>query len=414
MNAEPLSARVLLACLHRHPEDTKIDLDTVDEVTWAEVVRLAAVQRVRPQLHQGLIASGRSRLVPPAAWNRLSSACQAVAFKNLAAYAQLSRLIGALQADNIPVLLLKGAHLAPEVYGNLALREMLDFDVMVPLARIADAVTIAQGLDFVAPRPISVELDTSLRAHVTALRHPTALLELHWNLNRPGQPYSVTPEPFWERAQPVASVPGALGLCPDDLLQHVCVHATLMHQCEAGIRPYLDIAVLIERDHDTLHWPTIVEAARQRGWSRGVALALMLAADLVGADVKHEHIASFGISDLTAAVPVARALAWTSLEETHQFTRGLSAVLSGRTWRERIDVVRARVIPAEGPLGRPTGVGPRLRFAAMQATELGKVLRKNAGAAVELAAGQSPRRSGLTNQRELLRRWLSASASQRD
>jgi hypothetical protein len=46
-------------------------------------------------------------------------------------YRQLKEILIEFNKNNIPVILLKGAHLAQFVYGNIALRLMSDIDLLV-------------------------------------------------------------------------------------------------------------------------------------------------------------------------------------------------------------------------------------------------------------------------------------------
>ncbi len=62
-------------------------------------------------------------------------------------YRELAQVVRACNDAGVPVILLKGAHLAEAVYGNIALRPMVDVDLLVKqadLMRVHD-ILIGQG-----------------------------------------------------------------------------------------------------------------------------------------------------------------------------------------------------------------------------------------------------------------------------
>ena len=139
----------------------------------------------------------------------------------------LTRLTTALQNGGVPVIVLKGAHLANVVYPDPSLRSMLDVDLLVDQKDLARAATLlrASGCrqaavsDDDGPLP---DFANHLPRFFQAL--PPAV-ELHWKLaaNDPADRND-----HWKRAVPVrlAGV-DTLGLCPEDLLLLVCCSCVL-------------------------------------------------------------------------------------------------------------------------------------------------------------------------------------------
>jgi hypothetical protein len=94
---------------------------------------------------------------------------------------------------------------------------------------------------------------------------------------------------LWDRATParIAGVDVQV-LSPEDLLLHLCIHATYAHMCEFSARPLCDIAETIRQLHGRLAWQEVTTRAERWHCRRGVYLALRLARSLVGADVPDE------------------------------------------------------------------------------------------------------------------------------
>jgi hypothetical protein len=130
-----------------------------------------------------------------------------------------------------------------------------------------------------------------------------AVIEPHWRISQPGQPASIPVAEVLARAAPLA-LPGcrALSLAPEDLLLHLCVHATYQHQfLGVGLRALCDLAELLAPGRFDFEWDAVAERAGSWGCRRGVYMALRLAAELVGAGVPEAGLAAL----LPAGAPQA-------------------------------------------------------------------------------------------------------------
>ena len=115
MTREPALA-LLLACLHR--DSQRLDagaLENLGEEGWRRLLALAAAHGVRPLICQRLADSRVAPYVPSDIQLTLKQAARQVAARMLRAHAQLAGLAAALTAEAIPVIVLKGAHLAQTV-----------------------------------------------------------------------------------------------------------------------------------------------------------------------------------------------------------------------------------------------------------------------------------------------------------
>src|SRR6202000_432627 len=80
-----------------------------------------------------------------------------------------ARVIDALNSADIQALLLKGAALVETAYPNPAEREMLDIDVLVPEARMAEATATLSALGY------QPNLDSEADAILQAPRSPAVV-----------------------------------------------------------------------------------------------------------------------------------------------------------------------------------------------------------------------------------------------
>jgi hypothetical protein len=93
-----------------------------------------------------------------------------------------TRVVEALEAEQIPAVPVKGATLAAELYDEPAVREYADIDVLVPAADLDRAARVTRALGWTA---IGASARRNQDLH-QILRHPDASLpavELHWRIH---------------------------------------------------------------------------------------------------------------------------------------------------------------------------------------------------------------------------------------
>ncbi len=279
---------LLLACLHQ--DASRISSDRLTALTlteWQALLLLAREQQVSALLAHRLKTRGLEVAAPPEIRRELQATYRRNAFRNLRLYSELNHIVTALHAADISVIALKGVYMASAVYENLALREVGDIDLLAPIGDLERATEILEAQGYTPTAPISVPAAMTTLHHLPVfVKPPAANVELHWNITPPNTNYSVAPAGLWERALP-ARIAGSdvLGLCPEDLLLHLCVHTSYQHLFEFGLRPSCDIAEVIRHFGAALNWLQVVERARRWRWQDGVYGALLLAKDLLGAAV---------------------------------------------------------------------------------------------------------------------------------
>ena len=119
-------------------------------------------------------------------------------------------------------------------------------------------------------------------------------VEVHWNIEGERNPFAIDVAALWRRSRSVriADAPARV-LAPEDLLLHVCLHASYNHgwlPFLQGLRPLCDIDACIARFGSDIDWGVFVR--RAQSWKAGdcVSLALILARDLVSANVPEGSI----------------------------------------------------------------------------------------------------------------------------
>jgi len=308
---------LLLACLHQDRDRIGLaDLSTLTDTEWHALVALAIRERIAPLLYQRLEQRGLSSAVPDEINRRLHRRYERNALQVLRLYAELNKLARALQDHYTPIILLKGAYLASAVYENIALREMNDLDILVHQNDVDKVANTLISLGYTPQRPFSIAADLQWGLHLPRFLHPTGVgVEIHWNITRPNLHYSIAVRELWRRAVP-ATIADATVLCldPEDLLLHLAMHTSYQHRFAMGLRPFYDIAHVVQRFGPAIDWEQVQQRATRWRWRRGVHLAFRLAHDIAGAAVPHDILHDLrpnGFDDTLVAAAKEQAFAKT-------------------------------------------------------------------------------------------------------
>lgn len=242
-------------------------------------------------INQEIAGLARNRYGP--SWPALNDALQSDTYKAVAEaglHQEFQTLVAqSFQEAGIPLVFLKGAALAADVYGHLELRTMSDLDLWVQAAFMRPAVQALTSVGFAihqkAERPFHLQQLAQGEIPLTHQGWQQGLVELHWS------PFSgwwlkrtavVDDTAVWERKEPLArtiserspQIDGQIfQLSPEDMVIHVAVHQAVNHQLGMkAIQGLMDIVLTAEgRGVD---WPVVAE--RARSWRVGTAVWLVL------------------------------------------------------------------------------------------------------------------------------------------
>jgi hypothetical protein len=397
----------LLDCLHQDPARTErlpwADV-TVDE--WAALFGLARTHHVDALLAYRLRSRGVEGRLPDAARTAALDARRRGARSALLVQETLTRLTSALQARGVSVIVLKGAHLAHVVYPHPSLRWMLDVDLLVQQADLARAAVIlrahgcrqlAQSDDEGGSSAYPWHLPRFVQAHPPSV-------ELHWRLAASDLPPR---NDLWQRAVPLR-IGGVdtLGLCPEDLLLHLCVHASYAHRFAIGLRAICDIAETVRHFGGTLAWAAFEERARRHHWHRGVYLMLRLASEMLGAAVPDEVLRARPSGDLDHALRTSRFL----ILEGNQIGRGLpsgvASVTSATTWPARVRVLWRSLFVPSAALARDFRLPPDSSRVLLYSMRVKDLLKRHGSLVVRLLR-RDPAVTPIARDVATIQQWLS-------
>ena len=290
----------------------------VSDTEWGRFVEAAHNHGVAPLLYKRLLHGGVS--VPKPVLEQLRQWYLVNAARNTLLYQALGRVLQAFQQAAIPVLPLKGAHLAALVYGDVASRKMGDLDLLVRKSELPRAASKLLEMGYTNEINGDAESIAAWCAkhpdrHHLPIFHklPDTRIELHWSLLDPPHPVELA-DP-WSRARPaiIAGVE-AMVLAPEDLLLHLCLHAE-HHHFRQGIRPLCDIAEVVHRWGDKLDWAYVQAQADRWRAGRCVYLGLWLSRELLRSPVPEAILRGLQPQDFKVASVLAREIVLSGTEE---------------------------------------------------------------------------------------------------
>ncbi len=322
---------LLCARVSRHSEeaDRISALLQQGEIDWEYLFTMAGEHRMMPLLYWHLGATA-SAAVPKTVLGRLRDYFHYNNLRNLSLTGELLKLLRVFDAHGVPTVPYKGPTLAALAYGNLALREFNDLDILVHEQDIPRArrllVSMGYRQEDRLARAQEAAFLKSQREYVFVCDGSGSVVELHWAIMPRIYSFPLDPERLWERLEQTSlggsTVPT---FSPEDLLLILCVHGSkhFWHR----LAWICDVAELI-RVHKTIDWEQLIDRASTLGSERMLFLGLFLANDLLGAALPKT------VSHKTQADPAVRVLAEQVKEWLFQEVKGFTGTLAEDPFNE--------------------------------------------------------------------------------
>lgn len=276
---------LLLYCLRVVPDEAGDGrIETLSSSEWDVLVEEAGRYGVAPLLYHRLRTLHSKIPVPANVLARLRYFYLQSAGRSMRLYHELGNVLRLLRQADIPVIVLKGAHLAEVVYGNRALRPMGDVDVLVHQDDLMRVEAVLLGMGY-APAECHRQIAKDNCNFDYGLPNREFFVEVHWNFLPSTYRFKMDIDGQWERSRQanIAGVEVSV-LCPEDLLLYLCLHAS-KHLFEMGLKPLYDIFETIRYYGKEIDWKQVQLRGEQSGEAKCVYLTFRLARELSGASV---------------------------------------------------------------------------------------------------------------------------------
>jgi Uncharacterised nucleotidyltransferase len=243
---------------------------------WAYLLQVADRHRVLPLLFHNLNALC-PKVVPQAVLTQLRNHFQANALRSMSLTQELLKVVALFQERNIPVIPFKGPVLAISAYGNLALHQAGDLDLLVhePDYPKAKTLLLAQGYQMLYDgEHEAAHLQGQLWNEERKIS-----VDLHYGI--PPKELQLNPESFWERSQVLTLASKKIeAFSPEAHLLLLCVNGH--KESWSRLAKLCSLAALMHT-HQEIDWKRLSAWAEQLKLKRIFYLGLLLANHLLGA-----------------------------------------------------------------------------------------------------------------------------------
>jgi len=271
---------LLLAVLNPVPQPATADaLRQLDTAAWETLVRAANQQRVLTLFYARLQELDVVTAVPPHLLSQMQQKHQQTTLQNLAIYRELRLIAEKMQAAEVPLIVLKGTYLATAVYPHIGQRAVGDLDLLVPEAKVGQAVEVMHALGWQESQPFTLDALRQHRHHLPTMvkQGVNFPVEIHWNIAKPPTSSYLTPDQLWQEVRPTSLAGTAALAFPHHLqLLHLALHAAYHHQFAFDLRSLCDMTLIIHQQAEAVDWAQFVQQAEAWQWQRGVYLTLQL------------------------------------------------------------------------------------------------------------------------------------------
>jgi len=209
-------------------------------------------------------------------------------------YQELRKIIQMANEKGIPVILLKGTALAKSVYPSIALRPMRDIDLLVHKEHLEPMDAIMPQFGYENNIDTWIEKRSQHAKHLPRyIRHAYGV-DIHWNLVRPDGPVTLDICGIWDRARrlQIDDTPFFV-LAPEDLIIHLCLHASAQHLFRIPLKSICDIAEAIRYYHEDINWQEMLKIASDAQMGVYIALSLTVTKRMFDIPLKENILLGF-------------------------------------------------------------------------------------------------------------------------
>ncbi|ARV58403.1 hypothetical protein BZZ01_06910 [Nostocales cyanobacterium HT-58-2] len=293
--------------IHAYPEIDLILCCVRPQVDHATSARIKTLIKENSINWQKLVQKARSYSVVSLVYTRLSTICPesvpestleqlrhffgAIAQRNLFLTRELIKLLSLMQEQGIVAVPYKGPVLALSVYGNVALRQFGDLDIIVQPTDLfaVKKLLLAQGyrckVNMTHAEEISYLQSKSEHTYDFIHDDKQIFLEIHWRI-APKYVSPIEPQHLWKDLEAFSLAGTTVSYLPkEDWLPILCVHAS--RHIWTRLACLCDIATLVENNPD-LNWEKVLQQANDWGCRRILFLGLFLAHSLLGVALPEE------------------------------------------------------------------------------------------------------------------------------
>jgi len=371
---DPAAEIELLLCCARTSVDSLELLRNLlrQDIDWRRVICTADSHGVLPLLYRSL-SKNFSDAVPKVILDQLRESFQSNVQQSLWLTAELFNLLDLFAVHGINAIPFKGPVLAASVYRDLSLRPFSDLDLLVNPNDLLKAGDLLASLGYqpTADNDVASERDPDPEdvAYVGpkfyVFVHPDhgTRVDLQWRVTQRYFSFSLEEYHGSGRLVPVmVAGRSVLTFAPMDLLFILCAHGA-KHQWEK-MKWICDVAELVRAERDKIDWGKLQQEASRQGVRRMLSLGLLLARDLLGAELPVE-VSKAVERNLGGGLVVSRIVSKLSAESDEPCGDLENVIFYLRTmdrWQDRVRFCSCYLSQCLRALATPTSKERELLF----------------------------------------------------
>jgi putative nucleotidyltransferase-like protein len=295
MNARP-EWELLLCCTRLNPDSATQDRAKVllqQNPDWDYLLQLALRQRVMPLLYRQL-NQNFTDYAPADFMERLRDYFYLNAARNHLFTEELCELLRLFETNGIRAVAYKGPVLAAAVYGDVALRQFSDLDIMIRKEDVMKARALlrlhAYGAEHELTRAQEAALVKIECEQMFFREQGHIYVDLHWEFTPKYFPLKLDTESIWQRlATTSLGKTQALTFSTEDSLLILCVNAG--KEFWPRLSGLCDVAAFVCASLN-LDWERLTREATRANARRMLFVSLLLAHELLGAPIPAEIVQS--------------------------------------------------------------------------------------------------------------------------
>ena len=207
-------------------KDERIRELLTHEINWQDLGQIALHQGVFPLFYLRLKAAAEGQ-IPPESATLFDQRLHSIAQNNIRLTWKLIQLIELLSSQAVEFLVLKGPVFALQAFGDLALRQFTDLDILIHPEDFSEVYELlCQG----GYTPIFELGSTQKRFQVQSDNHFSFkrqgdVIEVHWKIAPQENIYPIKPEQIWQELNSVSLLEREIpSPSPENTILFACLH----------------------------------------------------------------------------------------------------------------------------------------------------------------------------------------------
>ncbi len=255
---------LLLYCLNMGVDEAKTArFEQLSDSDWDEFIEQSDRHGIAPLLYHRFMITGATAHIPDRVMEEFQRLYRDNAWKNTQLYHEASKVFRILRSEGIPVIVLKGAVLAEIIYHSIALRPMLDVDILLKAEDMLRANKVLSQSGYKSDIASFFSKRYMLwRRHVTYSDEAGRIyVQVHPRI-------AEFPDlNYWKNAvhAKIAST-DVLMLGAEDFLLHLCLHVD-HHIRDSGLAELIrwyDIAEVLKHYEKEFNWDYVIRIAKEK------------------------------------------------------------------------------------------------------------------------------------------------------